>query len=279
MAATNINRVVLTGNLTRDPELRSTSERHVRLQPARRLQHPPQGPVQRRVGRQAQLLRRHRLGRAGRELRPVPLQGPARRDRRPPRVARVGGQGEATSASRWISLPTPSSSSARAKVARTAAASRRRAMFPPTPGTSSRRRWAPGARTTTFRSDPGVESRQEATHVAKQRGTPRRVTASAAAARELRERGGSSRARSAGTRSTSSTTRTSARSGARSATRARSARRASPAPAAATSRSSHAPSSAPASSACCRTSPTARPVSWPRRSCSKESRRSGSAAT
>ena len=30
MAATNINRVVLTGNLTRDPELRSTAERHVR---------------------------------------------------------------------------------------------------------------------------------------------------------------------------------------------------------------------------------------------------------
>ena len=34
MAATNINRVVLTGNLTRDPELRSTAERHVGLQPA-----------------------------------------------------------------------------------------------------------------------------------------------------------------------------------------------------------------------------------------------------
>ena len=30
MAATNINRVVLTGNLTRDPELRTTAERHLR---------------------------------------------------------------------------------------------------------------------------------------------------------------------------------------------------------------------------------------------------------
>ena len=31
MAATNINRVVLTGNLTRDPELRSTPRRHLRV--------------------------------------------------------------------------------------------------------------------------------------------------------------------------------------------------------------------------------------------------------
>ena len=35
MAATNINRVVITGNLTRDPELRSTAGRHLRVQPAR----------------------------------------------------------------------------------------------------------------------------------------------------------------------------------------------------------------------------------------------------
>ena len=40
MAATNINRVVLTGNLTRDPELRNTAERHVRLQPAHRRATP-----------------------------------------------------------------------------------------------------------------------------------------------------------------------------------------------------------------------------------------------
>ena len=89
MAATNINRVVLTGNLTRDPELRSTVERHVRLLAAGRLQHPPQGPVDRRVGGQAQLLRRHGLGRPGRELRALPREGPPGGDRRPPRVARV----------------------------------------------------------------------------------------------------------------------------------------------------------------------------------------------
>ena len=88
MAATNINRVVLTGNLTADPELRSlpsgTSVCKLRVAcNTRRKDH------ERRVGRQAQLLRRHRLGRAGRELRPLPLQGPPGRHRRPPRVARV----------------------------------------------------------------------------------------------------------------------------------------------------------------------------------------------
>ena len=92
MAATNINRVVLTGNLTRDPELRSLAERHVGLLAARRVQHPAQEQRHRRLGGQAQLLRRHRLGRAGRELRPLPRQGPPRRHRRPARVARVGGQ-------------------------------------------------------------------------------------------------------------------------------------------------------------------------------------------
>ena len=75
MAATNINRVVLTGNLTRDPELRSTPSGTSVCSLRDRLQHAPQGRV-RPVGRQAQLLRRDRLGRAGRELRPVPLEGP-----------------------------------------------------------------------------------------------------------------------------------------------------------------------------------------------------------
>ena len=42
MAATNINRVVLTGNLTRDPELRSTRAA-LRVLAADRVQHAPQG--------------------------------------------------------------------------------------------------------------------------------------------------------------------------------------------------------------------------------------------
>ena len=112
MAATNINRVVLTGNLTRDPELRSTAVGHQRLQPAAGVQHAPQGQRQRRVARQAQLLRRHRLGRAGRELRPLPGQGPRRS---PSTGAWNGASGPptaATSARPSRSSPTPSSSSA-----------------------------------------------------------------------------------------------------------------------------------------------------------------------
>ena len=73
MAATNINRVVLTGNLTRDPELRSSRIRNARLQPAHRVQLAAQG--ERRVGRQAQLLQRDGVGRAGRELRALPVRG------------------------------------------------------------------------------------------------------------------------------------------------------------------------------------------------------------
>ena len=73
MAATNINRVVITGNLTRDPELRSTpgGTSVCSLRVAVNSRRKEGGPV----GRQAELLRRHRLGRAGRELRPVPGKG------------------------------------------------------------------------------------------------------------------------------------------------------------------------------------------------------------
>ena len=89
MSTTNINRVVLTGNLTQDPELRSTPGRHRRLQPAHRVQLPAQGRDERRMDRQAQLLRRHHLRRAGRERRPLPHQRPGRRHRRTPGLARV----------------------------------------------------------------------------------------------------------------------------------------------------------------------------------------------
>ena len=68
-------------------------ERDLGLQDAGGREQPPQGRRQRRVGRQAQLLRRHRLGRAGRELRQLPLQGPPGRGRGAPRLARVGGAG------------------------------------------------------------------------------------------------------------------------------------------------------------------------------------------
>ena len=78
MAGVNFNRVCLTGNLTRDPELRTTSGGTSVCSLRVAVQHAPQGRIHRRVDREAQLLRRHGLGRAGRELRPVPLQGPLR---------------------------------------------------------------------------------------------------------------------------------------------------------------------------------------------------------
>ena len=118
VAATNINRVVLTGNLTRDPGAALAAERHVRLQAAHRLQHPAQEQRDRRVGGQAQLLRRHGLGRAGRELRPLPRQGPAGRASTAASSGASGRTRTATSASRSRSSPTPCSSSAAATTAR-----------------------------------------------------------------------------------------------------------------------------------------------------------------
>ena len=68
MAATNINRVVMTGNLTRDPELRSLPS-GMSVCSLRIACNTRRKGSLRRVGGQAQLLRRHGLGRAGRELR------------------------------------------------------------------------------------------------------------------------------------------------------------------------------------------------------------------
>src|SRR6266496_2312601 len=45
------------------------AKRDCRLQPAARRQHAPQGRRHRRVDREAELLRHHRLGQPGRELR------------------------------------------------------------------------------------------------------------------------------------------------------------------------------------------------------------------
>ena len=157
MAATNINRVVLTGNLTRDPELRSTAERHVGVLAADRVQHAPQEPGHGGVGGQAQLLRRHGLGRAGRELRALPLQGPPRRHRRPPRVARVGGAGrqqapERRDRRRRRPVPGRPRGRRRQRRRRLHAALRRAGRRPRLP--ARRRRVAPqrARRTTTSRS-------------------------------------------------------------------------------------------------------------------------------
>ena len=139
MAATNINVVVLTGNLTRDPELRSLPS-GMSVCSLRIASNTRRKDQVRRVGGQAQLLRRHRLGRPGRELRALPLQGPPGRARRPPRVARVAGAGRPRSARASRSSPTPSSSSAAATRPRAAAAaSPRSPTSRSTTATSSRR--------------------------------------------------------------------------------------------------------------------------------------------
>ena len=176
MAATNINRVILTGNLTRDPE------------PARRRAAPPSAPCASRstraegqrvrpVGRQAQLLRRHRLGRPGRELPALPLQGPARRRRRPPGVARVAGPGRQQAPGRrhhrrLRAVPRGGEVAAAARVAAAATSPtpRSRATSPRTCRTSSARPPRSAAATATRRR-PTTTSRSRP-HAALASATP-----------------------------------------------------------------------------------------------------------
>ena len=82
----NINRVILVGNLTRDPELRHTPS-GTAVCKLRVAVNTRQKDASGQWVRQAQLLRRDRLGQPGRELRTVPRQGPPDRRRRPPRLA------------------------------------------------------------------------------------------------------------------------------------------------------------------------------------------------
>ena len=144
MAATNINRVVLTGNLTRDPELRNTPSGTAVCSLRVAVQHAPQGQSTGEWVDKPNYFDVTVWGAQGENCAQYLAKG---------RPVAVDGRLEwrewedketATSARRSISLPTPSSSSAPARVARTAAASRRRATFPPTRRTSSRRRWPPG---------------------------------------------------------------------------------------------------------------------------------------
>ena len=113
VAATNINSVVLTGNLTRDPELRSLpsgmSVCSLRIASnTRRKDHV------RRVGGQAELLRRDGLGRPGRELRALPQPRAARSRSTAASSGASGRRRTARSARASRSSPTPSSSSAAA---------------------------------------------------------------------------------------------------------------------------------------------------------------------
>ena len=138
MAATNINRVVLTGNLTRDPELRSTVERHavcsLRVACNTRRKDQSTGDWVDKPnyfdvtvwGAQGENCARYLA-----KGRPVAIDG--RLEWREWRTR------TATSARRSRSSPTPSSSSAAATtVAAAATASRRAPTFRPTRGTSRR---------------------------------------------------------------------------------------------------------------------------------------------
>ena len=93
MAATNINRVIITGNLTPIPSCaRCPAARRVcKLRVA--VQHAPQGRPTGEWVDKPNYFDVTVWGAPGRELRPLPVQGPPRRHRRPPGVARVAGQG------------------------------------------------------------------------------------------------------------------------------------------------------------------------------------------
>ena len=91
LAASNVNVVVITGNLTQDPELRHTGggtsvcELRVAVNSRRK-------DGQTATGSTSPTSSTSSSGAPGRELRQLPLQGPPGGDRRPPRLARVGGQ-------------------------------------------------------------------------------------------------------------------------------------------------------------------------------------------
>ena len=67
-----INRVVLVGNLTRDPELRSTHERHEHVPAARRLQRGWRNRDTGEFDERAELLRRDGVRGERRGLRALP---------------------------------------------------------------------------------------------------------------------------------------------------------------------------------------------------------------
>ena len=274
MAATNINRVVITGNLTRDPELRTTRggtavcSLRVAVNTRRKDQSSGEWVDKPNYfdvtvwGQQGENCAQYLA-----KGRPVAVDG---------RLEWREWQDQtATSGRRWISLPTPSSSSAPVRVARTVAASRRRATFPPIPGTSSRRRWPPGL--DGRRHSVLIPTREHAGEtLAKQRGSATRDRA--------RTRQGSPGRRPAqvvpvlpgqGRRRRLQGLRRRSAVAISEKGKIRSARVTGAA--GAISASSPAPSSAPGSSVCCRTSRDRR--RWPRPSCSRTWRPSARGAT
>ena len=152
MAGSNINRVIITGNLTKDPELQSlpasgTSVCTLRIACNGRRKNSETGMWE----DQPNYFDVTVWGPQGENCAQVPEQGPPRRDRRPAALARVDRPRTGRSAKRSISSLNPCSSSAGVMTLATgtgsrAARARRRATSRSTPATSSALRWAAGGR-------------------------------------------------------------------------------------------------------------------------------------
>ena len=92
LAMASVNKVILIGNLGRDPELRYTQggQAVANFTLATTERFPSQG---RRAAGADGVAPHRRLGAHGRAVRAVPLEGPQRLRRGPPADARVGGRG------------------------------------------------------------------------------------------------------------------------------------------------------------------------------------------
>ena len=241
--AANINRVVLVGNLTRDPEVRQTPSGT----PVCSLRIAVNTRRARRSGQwtdKPNYFERLRLRQPGGELRAVPVEGPPGRRSTAAWTGASGRPRTARSAKPSRSSPNPCSSSARAATASgggggnqfVPAGATRAAATP----TSGRRRRHPVLRREALPSPKN--DRSSSTQAEARARRPGRAAGRAAS--------------SASRRSTRSTTRTSTSSGATCPRRARSATAGSAAPAGATSARSRSRSSVRVSWRSSRTSET-----------------------
>ena len=269
MAATNINRVVLTGNLTADPELRSlpsgNSVCKLRVACNTRRKNQARGEWEDKPNYFNVTV----WGAQGENAARYLSKGRPVASRRAPGVARVGDAGgRETPGNRYHcrlgAVPRLARRTLRRRRLRRTTALPAAARLPSTKGTSSPHRSPAAPATTTFRSRKEVFLFTTSNHVrarapsrrwalmAKARGRGKPVAGGTR--RAAPAAAGASPASTAATRSTRSTTRTSRRCASSSPRRARSARAGSRARAVATRSRSRGRSSAPASWRCCPTS-------------------------
>ena len=111
MSATNLNRVVLTGNLTRDPELRSTQIGHLGLLAAVACNTRRKNSATGQWDDKPNYFDVTVWGTQGENCARFLAKGRPVAHRRPPGMARIRDPGRRTSAKPSRSSPTPSSSS------------------------------------------------------------------------------------------------------------------------------------------------------------------------